>query len=264
MKFILDIRGSMTASDLESVIQSLRSEATGAIEKGLAPDAKILEKKLVPLAKRLLSLVDDEACDSDKVKALLADLDDEETCDEMPWANVRSYAYCWALEREFIPKLTCVKCGKTDFSIMLWNVKTKLCHTCDPNLNWLDSQVIECQQCKNKLIWELHSGFSDGSEYYCDSCFRRVEVSLYDPMATECYKLTQTDTSEKYHFLVEKRLKECVCGGRYKFSASRRCLYCSAIIPSEETNRNVYPIAEENLKIEEYFFSTDRGDDIWK
>ena len=133
MKFILDMPSPMSPSELESVIQSLCREAARAIETGLLSEAEIHEQKLVPLAKRLLSLVDDETCNSEKVKALLTDLDDEENYDELPWFNVRSYAYCWALEREFIPKLTCVKCGRTDLSIVLWNAKTQLCHTCDPD-----------------------------------------------------------------------------------------------------------------------------------
>ncbi len=257
----------MTQLEFEDYIQWLRKVAMKAIEEGELPEAEIVEQKLVQLAKRLLLLVDDDSADNGKIRKLLTDLNQEEYLDEKPWYDVRCYAYGWAVEKEYIPKLVCVKCERTDLPIMLWNFKTELCHTCDPDMNWLDSQEIECQQCKHKLIWELHSGFYDGCEYYCDSCFRRVEVSTSDPIASECHKLTQTDTGVdlgKYHSLVEGRLKECVCGGRYKCSSSRRCLYCSAVIPSEETNRNVYPVTEEELKIGKYIFCSELGDEIWK
>lgn len=54
--------------------------------------------------------------------------------------------------------------------------------------NWLNAQIIECPQCKEKLYRVDHSPFSDDDTFYCDSCEKRVEVSFYDEKRRKIFK----------------------------------------------------------------------------
>jgi hypothetical protein len=55
--------------------------------------------------------------------------------------------------------------------------------------NWLDSKVIECQNCGQKLHWLWHSPMYDETFFYCTQCPKRVEVSRYDGVVLSLRKL---------------------------------------------------------------------------
>src|SRR6266853_4613834 len=100
--------------------------------------------------------------------------------------------------------------------------------------NWLDSKVIECQNCGQKLHWLWHSPMYDESFFYCTQCPKRVEVSNYDGVVLSLRKLAiekaeaagDKEWSGRLYLLVENKLANCECGGRFKYDAPRRCLRC--------------------------------------
>lgn len=115
--------------------------------------------------------------------------------------------------------------------------------------NWLDSKIIECQKCGQKLHWLWHSPMYDETFFYCTQCPKRVEVGHYDAVALKLRKLAmekaQADGEKKwshhYYSLVEEKLANCECGGRFKYDAPRRCLRCFSVLAQSEPGRDVWP-----------------------
>ena len=144
--------------------------------------------------------------------------------------------------------------------------------------NGLDPQIIECKNCGQRLYWVLHSGFYDEDFLYCSKCPKRVEVSRYDENARRLRnQLPQPSEEElkewiqKYFLLIEEHLAPCDCGGRFAYTALRRCLRCSAVLPQSEPNRDVWPPedADENFDRERSVSSIPRErivkrGDIWR
>ena len=118
----------------------------------------------------------------------------------------------------------------------------------DENDDWLASEIVECHHCRTKLLWLEHSPFENGYYFYCDSCLKRVDVSIYNSVFCEIeesqkIKFEDLELWQKNYFeaimpLIEERLLPCDCGGNYRFEAVRRCLNCSA--PVKEGNRNLW------------------------
>jgi hypothetical protein len=118
----------------------------------------------------------------------------------------------------------------------------------DENDDWLASEIIECPHCQIKLLWLEHSPFENGYYFYCDSCPKRVDVSIYDPVFIEIeegqkIKFEDLELWRKNYFenlmpLVEERLLPCDCGGNYRFKAVRRCLNCGVAV--KEGDRNLW------------------------
>jgi hypothetical protein len=87
--------------------------------------------------------------------------------------------------------------------------------------NWLHGEHVRCPACQADLWRVDHSPFYDEAFFYCDTCPRHAEVSYYDPH----YSDAAPDEAARIH-RVEAHLKPCVCGGRFRYNAARRCLTC--------------------------------------
>ena len=115
--------------------------------------------------------------------------------------------------------------------------------------NWLDSKVIECLQCGQKLHWLWHSPMYDETFFYCTQCPKRVEVSHYDELVIKLRKVATEEAplddekkwSRKFYSLIEEKLADCECGGRFKYDAPRRCLRCFSVLGQSEPGRDVWP-----------------------
>jgi hypothetical protein len=89
----------------------------------------------------------------------------------------------------------------------------------------------------------------DETFFYCAQCPRRVEVAHYDELVLKLRKLAteeagadnEKDWSRKLYALIEERLVNCECGGRFKYDAPRRCLRCSSVLAQSEPGRDVWP-----------------------
>src|SRR4051812_16096042 len=94
--------------------------------------------------------------------------------------------------------------------------------------HWLDAGVIACAKCGFQMYWIESSPFYDGHKLHCDSCPRAVEINYYDPRYMKALEELKTERSwEKVMEIVEPLLKSCVCGGRFRGSAPKRCYSCS-------------------------------------
>jgi hypothetical protein len=123
--------------------------------------------------------------------------------------------------------------------------------------NWLDSKVIECHQCGQKLHWLWHSPFYDEIFFYCTQCPKRVEVSGYDKFVLKLRKAAsekaEAEGEEKwfrrFYSLIEEKLADCECGGSFKYDAPRRCLRCFTVLAQSEPGRDVWPPEEVGEKV---------------
>lgn len=142
--------------------------------------------------------------------------------------------------------------------------------------NWLDSKVIECGACGQKLHWLWHSPMYDDTFFYCTQCPKRVEVSYYDDTALRLRKIAQGETSEsnpkeftkQYFALIERHLAPCDCGGRFEYAAVRRCLKCSSPLAQSEPGRDVWPPETDSesfdAELESQVRSLVKTKNIWK
>jgi hypothetical protein len=105
--------------------------------------------------------------------------------------------------------------------------------------NWLDSKIIECAHCGQRLYWLWHSPMYDDTFFYCTQCPKRVEVSHYDEHVAQLRKLATQET--KLFALIEENLADCECGGHFEYGASRRCLRCFSVLAHSEPGRDVWP-----------------------
>jgi len=145
--------------------------------------------------------------------------------------------------------------------------------------NWLDSKVIECLQCGQKLHWFWHSPIYDDVFFYCNQCPRRVEVSGYDELVGKLHKIATEEVraddekkrGRKFYSLIEKKLADCECGGRFKYDAPRRCLRCFSVLAQSEPSRDVWPpeSADEKFSLDYQSLSSSaesltKTENIWR
>ncbi len=118
----------------------------------------------------------------------------------------------------------------------------------DPS-NWLDSKIIECDNCHQKLYWLWHSPMYDEFFIYCTNCPKWVEASFYDKVVSTCWNDAQEGgalNKTKYFQLIEDALSSCECGGQFKFDATRHCLHCGAPLTQSEPGRDLaFPEASD-------------------
>ena len=115
--------------------------------------------------------------------------------------------------------------------------------------NWLDSRIIECGACGQRLHWLWHSPMYDDAFFYCTKCPKRVEVSHYDTFARQLRERAIREAGDqriqdwatKFNALIEEHLAECECGGRFTYASARRCLRCFSVLPQSEPGRDVWP-----------------------
>ncbi len=96
---------------------------------------------------------------------------------------------------------------------------------------------LKCPNCKKLILLKqeylYHAGFSNRGFLYCELCPTILEFSSYD----RNYKKFIRDkgpwplaVDEKQ--LIEKHLKYCPCGGRFRFDAPPKCPHCLGSIAS--------------------------------
>jgi hypothetical protein len=127
---------------------------------------------------------------------------------------------------------------------------------------YTDNMDINCPKCRQTFSipqkWPYHAGFGNLGVYYCDSCPNLVTFSSFDPryqaiVGKKLHPWTlRADKAQK----VERLLKPCPCGGRFRYTAEPRCPLCN------ETIRSVLPASI-------YFIETGKRIDsekenIWK
>lgn len=106
--------------------------------------------------------------------------------------------------------------------------------------NWLNAKVVQCPNCKTSLFQVDHSPMLDNWRLYCDGCPKSVEVSFYDKVV-ETIRLKFPAASHLNEFFeeIQNQLKDCVCGGRYRFNAVRRCFECGSSVV-DDPNVDLY------------------------
>lgn len=103
--------------------------------------------------------------------------------------------------------------------------------------DWLHPAQISCPSCSAALFTVDRSPFYDDWVLYCDRCPRRAEVSFYDPVVVA---LGNVSAAERFGE-IERRLRPCACGGRYLFSAPRRCVTCSCVVLDGRAYVDIWP-----------------------
>jgi hypothetical protein len=80
-------------------------------------------------------------------------------------------------------------------------------------------------------IQNYNMGFSDAYEIRCDSCSNTLMVEFYHPPMDVLYSLGLS--------VIEKALKPCECGGRFRFKAPHRCKNCNCEIKLIEIAKQI-------------------------
>jgi hypothetical protein len=131
--------------------------------------------------------------------------------------------------------------------------------------NWLNSYILECGNCKEDLYICDHSPFESSVRMYCDSCCKRVDISMYDTNCDQYRDLEYTELLKVF----ETKLERCVCGGSFQLNAKRRCLHCNHTLELKE-EQNVWLAAWQDDSDEELFDAVERkmkqfiSNPVWK
>ena len=144
--------------------------------------------------------------------------------------------------------------------------------------NWLDAKVYNCPNCGNGLFEVGHSPFADEDIFYCDTCPKRVDVSFYDKKRNELANSIDRDNPRFIQELIQEielNLKNCDCGGKYKYYSPRRCSFCSNIVIEKKSSVELYPdyfyykedrdpTEEECVKVADFNAEFVITKDIWR
>ena len=126
--------------------------------------------------------------------------------------------------------------------------------------HWLASYSVHCEKCQATLLMLEHSPFENGYYLYCDTCPRRVDVSVYDSAFQEIeQQVSDTHTAQEMdsNYLglvmpaVEARLRPCACTGHFKFGITPRCLYCATPVANAREGFNVWPADHDDADTEQ-------------
>lgn len=125
--------------------------------------------------------------------------------------------------------------------------------------NWLNAKKFDCGHCQMPLEIIDHSPFDNSYYYQCTDCQWRMDVSHYHPMVKgieDALALRGVNRGSDHYFDafmqgIEERLEHCECGGEFRYSAPRRCLYCGGVVEGE-SHQNVWPIWNEGDSQESY------------
>ena len=143
--------------------------------------------------------------------------------------------------------------------------------------DWLRPRVVECPGCGTSLFQVDHSPFIDAWRIYCDRCPQSVEVSFYDQVVAPLWDLyPPAEDKDAFFGEIERRLKDCACGGSYRFRATGRCyncgfeitddpdvdLYVSFGIQSELEHRDLTPA--EQAAFDDWQSRFIRTKDVWR
>lgn len=137
---------------------------------------------------------------------------------------------------------------------------------------WLKQDIIQCPNCEEDLLWIEHSPFENGYYLYCNSCPKRVDVSIYD----ETFSEIEDSLAEKFgdsfrgnYFetimpIVEERLTPCECGGKYISEAIRRCVYCNHPVIEGERNLWFVEFSEDSPEAVKFYKRLVKDENLWK
>lgn len=142
--------------------------------------------------------------------------------------------------------------------------------------NWLSAQLFECPACRASLYRVDHSPLCDDDRLYCDQCPRAVEISLHDARFTAIQR-SMTDPTRRDLLVAatEPLLRACVCGGRFRDNAPRRCRFCTEpAVRDQPAGVDLYPgfVGEigdreptdaEQRRFDAFEAELVRKDDIW-
>ena len=115
--------------------------------------------------------------------------------------------------------------------------------------HWLASYSVHCETCQAELLMLEHSPFENGYYLYCDTCPKRVDVSVYDSIFQQIERQVRAAHSPneiEEHYLarvmpaVEARLRPCSCGGHFRHGARPRCLHCGTPVADAREDFNVW------------------------
>jgi hypothetical protein len=147
--------------------------------------------------------------------------------------------------------------------------------------NWLDARTLGCPHCQTPHYAVLRSPLYDEWQLYCDRCPNRVEIRHADPVAQWLGDELSARAGAPVHRSVahlraiEKRLKPCSCGGRYRHDAPRRCHECHGVVMADAPDTDLWhmvygidaderDLTDEEAAIAARFEATHiRRDDIW-
>lgn len=119
---------------------------------------------------------------------------------------------------------------------------------------WLNSHLMSCPNCKEELQICDHSPFESSYVLYCDSCPKRVDVSVYEkPINNQTFD--DIKIYEEKMLFIEQRLQPCDCGGHFRLTAKRRCLHCEEPLDLNEA---------QNIWLKGYWddFETDEEEEL--
>ena len=146
----------------------------------------------------------------------------------------------------------------------------------DDDGHWLAHYTVHCEKCQAELLMLEHSPFENGYYLYCDTCPKRVDVSVYDSTFQDIEKQVSAvnraeDMESNYLGLVmpavEARLRPCACTGHFKRSAQPRCLHCGTRIANAQEGFNVWfpdPKDEDIPKYEALLETLILSEDLWR
>lgn len=101
--------------------------------------------------------------------------------------------------------------------------------------------ILICPDCKQNIKLSqqhfYHAGFNDVAALYCNKCFSTLVLSSFNKKYQQTIKDKHPfSLNKKEKTKVEKLLKSCSCGGRFKFD-DPRCSICkgslSPLLPSD-------------------------------
>jgi hypothetical protein len=121
--------------------------------------------------------------------------------------------------------------------------------------------LLTCPHCALQTTidqeYPYHSGFSDMGFLYCDSCPNTFVFSScnksYNRFAGEKHPWS-LNAREKRN--LEKHIRPCSCGGRFRFSAFPRCPHCGKDLSSLLPDTIHFIIVGQK-------FDGDKENDLW-
>ena len=86
----------------------------------------------------------------------------------------------------------------------------------------------------------------DEWQLYCDRCAHRVEIKHSDPvarqLADDLSAHPQWAGDRVAHLrAMERQLKPCSCGGRFRHDAPRRCHACHTVVLADAPDTDLWP-----------------------
>ena len=96
---------------------------------------------------------------------------------------------------------------------------------------------INCPKCHRTFSlgqkYAYHAGFSNVGFLYCEACPNLVVFSSFDPRYTKIVGQVHPWTLNLLKKRkIERELRPCSCGGRFRFAAKPRCPLCNKPIPT--------------------------------